>query len=381
MGEPNDKALEQDSASPDGTNTSPLSTQSQQPEDGWLNNEDDEESPEAQETGGSNKIPHATAFESEDSDQGSEDFSETMQRPDSTGKASKASARRNNNDICRAPIASSPIRLAYLQKSLGRKATTASQVKHLPASQVMSRLMLQRSSLKTLTKALKISPIARPCSDLTRPHPGDASAHATAFEPEDSDQGSEDFYGTMQRPDSIGKASKAIARRNNTDISRAPSASSPIRLQPLQKSLGRKPTPASQVRHLPASQHPGDASAHAPCSPSSPITRSQSRTNTTAKQDLPQMLSDESYSTIALVILGCNTKADIGNKIGKYVTDFKILSYRKAFNNKPFDEKIRMVVEDSIRRNLVSLQGRAARQEGKLILERANVKFNAHLAF
>ncbi|KAL3690189.1 hypothetical protein R1sor_016498 [Riccia sorocarpa] len=179
----------------------------------------------------------------------------------------------------------------------------------------MPRLMLQRSSLKTLTKALKIS--TGPCSDLTRPHPGDASAHA-------------------------------------------------------------------------------------PCSPSSPITRSQSRKNTTAKQndknclpdhpelidvskitlkDLPQMLSDESYSTIALVILRCKTKADIGNKIGKYATDFKILSHRKAFNNKPFDEKIRMVVEDSIRRNLVSLQGRAARQEGKLILERANVKFTAHLAF
>ncbi|KAL3690315.1 hypothetical protein R1sor_016624 [Riccia sorocarpa] len=276
---------------------------------------------------------HATAFESKDSDQGSEDFSdrETMQRPDSTGKTSKASARRNNTDISRAPSASSPIRPAPLQKSLGRKPTPASQ------------------------------------------HPGDASAHATAFEPEDFDQGSEDFYGTMQRPDSTGKASKANARRNNTDISRAPSASSPIRLQPLQKSLGRKLTPASQ--------HPGDASAHAPCSPSSSITRSQSRKNTTAKQDLPQMLSDESYSTIALVILGCKTKADIGNKIGKYATDFKILSHRKAFNNKPFNKKIRMVVEDSIRRNLVSLQGRAARHEGKLILERANVKFTAYLAF
>ncbi|KAL3694520.1 hypothetical protein R1sor_008171 [Riccia sorocarpa] len=274
------------------------------------------------------------------------------QRPDSTGKASKASARRNNTDISRAP--SSPIRPAPLQKS--------------PASQ----------------------------------HSGDASAHATAFEPEDSDQGSEDFYGTMQRPDSTGKASKASARRNNTDISRAPIASSPIRLAPLQKSLGRKATPASQVKHLPASQHPGDASAHAPCSPSSPITRSQSRRTTATKQndknslpdhpelidvskialkDLPQMLSDESYSTIALVILGCKTKAYLGNKIGKYATDLKTLSHRKAFNTKPLDEKIRMVVEDSIWRNLVSLQGRAARQEGKLILERANVKFTAHLAF
>ncbi|KAL3690249.1 hypothetical protein R1sor_016558 [Riccia sorocarpa] len=263
-----------------------------------------------------------------------------MQRPDSTGKASKASARRNNTDISRAP--SSPIRLAPLQKSLGRKPTPASQ------------------------------------------HPGDASAHATTFEPEDSDQGSEDFYGTMQRPDSTSKASKASARRNNTDISRAPIlavASSPIRLAPLQKSLGRKATPASQVKHLPASQHPGDASAHAPCSPSSPITRSQSRRTTATKQNLPQMLSDESYSTIALVILGCQTKADLGNKIGKYATDLKTLSHRKAFNTKPLDEKIRMVVEDSIRRNLVSLQGRAARQEGKLILERANVKFTAHLAF
>ncbi|KAL3686584.1 hypothetical protein R1sor_009158 [Riccia sorocarpa] len=132
-----------------------------------------------------------------------------MQRPDSTGKASKASARRNNTDISCAP--SSPIQPPPLQKSLGRKLTPASQ------------------------------------------HPSDASAHATAFESKDSDQGSEDFSETMQRPDSTGKASKASARRNNTDISRAPS--SPIRPSPLQKSLGRKPTPASQ--------HPGDVSAHA----------------------------------------------------------------------------------------------------------------------
>ncbi|KAL3676894.1 hypothetical protein R1sor_026842 [Riccia sorocarpa] len=144
-----------------------------------------------------------------------------MQRPDSTGKASKASARRNNSDICRAPIASSPIRLASLQKSLGRKP--------IPAS---------------------------------------------------------------QRPDSTGKASKASARRNNTDISRAPSASSPIRLQPLQKSLGRKPIPASQ----------NDKN----CLP-----------------DHPELI-------------------DVSK---------------------------------------ITLKGRAARQEGKLILERANVKFTAHLAF
>ncbi|KAL3682719.1 hypothetical protein R1sor_000741 [Riccia sorocarpa] len=251
---------------------------------------------------------HATAFEFKDSDQGSEDFSdrETMQRPDTTGKASKASARRNNTDISRAP--SSPIRPAPLQKSLSGKPTPASQ------------------------------------------HPGDASAHATAFEPEDSDQGSEDFYGTMQRPDSTGKASKASARRNNTDISRAPIASSPIRLVPLQKSLGRKATPASQVKHLPASQND--------------------------KNSLPDHPELMDVSKIAL-----KTKADLGNKIGKYATDLKTLSHRKAFNTKPLDEKIRMVVEDSIRRNLVSLQGRAARQEGKLILERANVKFTARLAF
>ncbi|KAL3693364.1 hypothetical protein R1sor_007015 [Riccia sorocarpa] len=247
---------------------------------------------------------HATAFESKDSDQGSEDFSdrETMQRPDSTGKASKASARRNNTDISRAP--SSPIRHVSLQKSLGRKPTPASQ------------------------------------------HPGDASAHATAFEPEDSDQGSEDFYGTMQRADSAGKASKASARRNNTDISRAPIASSPIRLAPLQKSLGRKATPASQVKHLPASQNDKNSL------PDHPELIDVSKI---ALKDLPQMLSDESYSTIALVILGCKTKADLGNKIGKYAIDLKTLSHRKAFNTKPLDEKIRMVVEDSIRRNLVSL--------------------------
>ncbi|KAL3684034.1 hypothetical protein R1sor_002056 [Riccia sorocarpa] len=251
-----------------------------------------------------------------------------MQRPNLTGKASKASARRNNTDISSAP--SSPIRPAPLQKSLGRKPTPASQ------------------------------------------HPGDASAHATTFEPEDSDQGSEDFYGTMQRPDSTGKASKASARRNNTDISRAPIASSPIRLAPLQKSLSRKAIPASEVKHLPASQNDKNSL------PDHPELMDVSKI---ALKDLPQMLSDESYSTIALVILGCKTKADLGNKIGKYATDLRTLSHRKAFNIKPLDEKIQMVVEDSIRRNLVSLQGRAARQEGKLILERANVKFTAHLAF
>ncbi|KAL3694192.1 hypothetical protein R1sor_007843 [Riccia sorocarpa] len=251
-------------------------------------------------------------------------------------------------------------------------------------------LMLQRSSLKTLTKALKIS--LRPCSDLTRPHPGDASAHATVFESNDSDQGSEDFSDreTMQRsdstdkaskasarrnntdiscapsasspirlaplqkslgrkpipasqrPDSTGKASKASARRNNTNISRAPIASSPIRLAPLQKSLGRKATPASEVKHLPASQNNKNSL------PDHPELIDVSKI---ALKDLPQMLSDESYSTIALVILGCKTKADLGNKIGKFAIDLKTLSHRKAFNTKPLDEKIRMVVEDSIRRN------------------------------
>ncbi|KAL3689786.1 hypothetical protein R1sor_016095 [Riccia sorocarpa] len=174
----------------------------------------------------------------------------------------------------------------------------------------------------------------------------------------------------MQRPDSTGKASKASARRNNTDISQI--ASSPIRLAPLQKSLGRKATPASQVKHLPASQNDKNSL------PDHPELIDVSKI---ALKDLPQMLSDESYSTIALVVLGCKTKADLGNKIGKYTTDLKTLSHRKAFNTKPLDEKIRMVVEDSIRRSLVSLQGRAARQEGKLILERANMKFTAHLAF
>ncbi|KAL3684231.1 hypothetical protein R1sor_002253 [Riccia sorocarpa] len=262
---------------------------------------------------------HATAFESIDSDQDSEDFSdrETMQRPDSTGKAFKASARRNNTDISRAP--SSPIRPPPLQKSLGRKPTPASQ------------------------------------------HPSDASAHATAFEPEDSDQGSEDFYGTMQRLDSTGKASKASARRNNTDIY---SRTYPMLLSTCNACAINYSTtcPQSDKNSLPDHLELMDVSK-------------------IALKDLPQMLSDESYSTIALVILGCKTKADLDNKIGKYATDLKTLSHRKAFNTKPLDEKIRMVVEDSIRRNLVSLQGRAARQEGKLILERTNVKFTAHLAF
>ncbi|KAL3680194.1 hypothetical protein R1sor_023150 [Riccia sorocarpa] len=272
-----------------------------------------------------------------------------MERPDSTDKASKASARRNNTDISRAP--SSSIRHAPLQKSLGRKPTPASQ------------------------------------------HPGDASAHATAFEPEVSDQGSEDFYGTMQRPDSTDKASKASARRNNTDISRAPIASSPIRLAPLQKSLaGKRPRQARLNTSRPARL---DTSSSFRVVQSFPyaITEFMNDKNSLpdhpelmdvskiALKDLPQMLSDESYSTIALVILRCKTKADLGNKIGKYATYLKTLSHRKAFNTKPLDEKIRMVIEDSIRRNLVSLQGRAARQEGKLILERANVKFTAHLAF
>ncbi|KAL3695191.1 hypothetical protein R1sor_009267 [Riccia sorocarpa] len=173
-----------------------------------------------------------------------------------------------------------------------------------------------------------------------------------------------------QRPDSTGKASKASVRRNNIDTSRAPS--SPIRPPPPQKSLGRKATRASHVRHLPASQNDKNSL------PDHPELIDVLKI---ALKDLKEMISDESYSTIALVILGCKTKADLGNKIGKYATDLKNLSNRKAFNTKPLDEKIRILVEDSIRRNLVSLQGRAARQEGRLILERANMKFTAHLAF
>ncbi|KAL3678593.1 hypothetical protein R1sor_021549 [Riccia sorocarpa] len=282
-----------------------------------------------------------------------------MQRPDSTGKASKASAGRNNTDISRAP--NSPIRPPPLQKSLGRKPTP-----HPGDTSAHATAFESKDSDQGSEDFSDRETIQRPDST------GDVSAHATAFEPKDSDQGSEDFYGTMQGPDSTGKASKASARRKNSDISRAPIASSPIRLAPLQKSLGRKATPASQVKHLPVSQNDKNSL------PDHPELIDVSKI---ALKDLPQMLSDESYSTIALVILGCKTKADLGNKIGKYATDLKTLSHRKAFNTKPLDEKIRMVVEDSIRRNLVSLQGRAARQEGKLILEGANVKFTAHLAF
>ncbi|KAL3694139.1 hypothetical protein R1sor_007790 [Riccia sorocarpa] len=296
-----------------------------------------------------------------------------MQRPDSTGKASKASARRNNTDISRAPIASSPIRLAPLQKSLGRKATPASQ------------------------------------------HPSDAWAHATAFESKDSDQGSEDFSEIMQRPDSTGKASKASARRTTLILAvrqvqvllfglrlfRNPSAENPPRQARLDTSRPARLDNSSSFQAVQSFPYAiaefmvfyylsGEYSIQ--MMPQLMLQHSSLKTLTKAlkistgpcndltrpndKNSLPDHPEFIDVSKIAL-----KTKADLGNKIGKYATNLKTLSPRKAFNTKPLDEKIRMVVEDSIRRNLVSLQGRAARQEGKLILERANVKFTAHLAF
>ncbi|KAL3700906.1 hypothetical protein R1sor_018928 [Riccia sorocarpa] len=96
-------------------------------------------------------------------------------------------------------------------------------------------------------------------------------------------------------------------------------------------------------------------------------------------KDLKKLLSDEAYSTIALAVLGCKTKSQISSKIGKYMSDMSHPSGRKAFVNhstKPLDEKVRLVVEDAMRRNVICLEGKAAKKEGLLMLEQLHVKIN-----
>ncbi|KAL3681816.1 hypothetical protein R1sor_024772 [Riccia sorocarpa] len=214
----------------------------------------------------------------------------------------------------------------------------------------------------------------------------------------DSDR-EEDFFNILNRvePESGRKASEARATKKASEGSSAPNGSSPIVSSPVTRSLSRKPTPATQNKTRDSGS---DGSAHPSCSPSSPMTRAQPRKSMRGEQntkdlvadhservdlskltskDLKKLLSDEAYSTIALAVLGCKTKSQISNKIGKYMSDMSHPSGRKAFVNhstKPLDEKVRLVVEDAMRRNVICLEGKAAKKEGLLMLERLHVKIN-----
>ncbi|KAL3688184.1 hypothetical protein R1sor_014493 [Riccia sorocarpa] len=214
----------------------------------------------------------------------------------------------------------------------------------------------------------------------------------------DSDR-EEDFFNILNRvePESGRKASEARTTKKASEGSSAPNGSSPIVSSPVTRSLSRKPTPATQNKTRDSGS---DGSAHPPCSPSSPMTRAQARKSMRGEQntkdlvanhservdlskltskDLKKLLSDEANSTIALAVLGCKTKSQISSKIGKYMSDMSHPSGRKAFVNhstKPLDEKVRLVVEDAMRRNVICLEGKAAKKEGLLMLERLHVKIN-----
>ncbi|KAL3696707.1 hypothetical protein R1sor_010783 [Riccia sorocarpa] len=208
-----------------------------------------------------------------------------------------------------------------------------------------------------------------------------------------------DFFNILNgvEPESGRKASQARATKKASEGSSAPNVSSPIVSSPVTRSLSRKPTPATQNK---TRNSGSDGSAHPPCSPSSPMTRAQARKSMRGKhntkdlvadhservdlskltsKDLKKLLFDEAYSTIALAVLGCKTKSQISSKIGKYMSDMSHPSGRKAFVNhstKPLDEKVRLVVEDAMRRNVICLEGKAAKKEGLLMLERLHIKIN-----
>ncbi|KAL3700385.1 hypothetical protein R1sor_018407 [Riccia sorocarpa] len=205
----------------------------------------------------------------------------------------------------------------------------------------------------------------------------------------DSDR-EEDFFNILNRvePESGRKASEAMATKKASEGSSAPNGSSPIVSLPVTRSLSRKPTPATQNKTRDSGS---DGSGHPPCSPSSPMTRAQARKSMRSEQNTKDLVADHServdllkltskaYSTIALAVLGCKTKSQISSKIGKYMSDMSHPSGRKAFVNhstKPLDEKVRLVVEDAMRRNVICLEGKAAKKEGLLMLERLHVNIN-----
>ncbi|KAL3683684.1 hypothetical protein R1sor_001706 [Riccia sorocarpa] len=167
--------------------------------------------------------------------------------------------------------------------------------------------------------------------------------------PIDSEQ---DFQDDLNKVgfSSVQSKEEGSATKKKGDILTA--QSSPKASSPLSKYLGRKAAPASQHQTL--------TTTAAPLVP----------------QDLNQMLSDESYSTIALVLLGCKTKAGITKALATYLSDTSTPFARKAFINhstRALDEKIRLVVDDALQRSVICLRGKAARRDGRLLLERANI--------
>ncbi|KAL3686659.1 hypothetical protein R1sor_009233 [Riccia sorocarpa] len=233
-------------------------------------------------------------------------------------------------------------------------------------------------------------------------------------DPPDSE---EDFVAalTRARPRPRSKAAESTANRKGRETS------SPVDSSPATRSLSNKSTPASQPQKnsmadptekgVPSSPSspmtrsfkqksmaaklskknsmpdPPEnaelsklASKGVPSSPSSPMTRSSKQKSMAAKLDIKKLLSEESYSTIALVVMGCKTKAALSGKIGKYMSDTSSLSGRKT-PSKTLNEKLQVVVDDALRRDLICLQGTAAKREGLLVIERARVKLTAHLAF
>ncbi|KAL3699546.1 hypothetical protein R1sor_017568 [Riccia sorocarpa] len=254
-------------------------------------------------------------------------------------------------------------------------------------------------------------------------------------DPPDSE---EDFIAalTRARPRPRSNAAEAKANRKGRETS------SPVDSSPATRSLSNKSTPASQ--HIPSTPSSPITRASSqktiptrlpqknsmtdppekgvPSSPSSPMMRSFKQKSMAAKlskknsmpdppenaelsklaskteshavadladkvdlstltfKDIKKLLSEESYSTIALVVMGCKTKAALSGKIGKYMSDTSSLSGRKT-PSKTLNEKLQVVVDDALRRDLICLQGTAAKREGLLVIERAHVKLTAHLAF
>ncbi|KAL3676724.1 hypothetical protein R1sor_026672 [Riccia sorocarpa] len=231
-------------------------------------------------------------------------------------------------------------------------------------------------------------------------------------DPPDSE---EDFIAalTRARPRPRSNAAEAKANRKGRETS------SPVDSSPATRSLSNKSTPASQPQKNSMTDPPEKG---VPSSPSSPMMRSFKQKSMAAKlskknsmpdppenaelsklaskteshavadladkvdlstltfKDIKKLLSEESYSTIALVVMGCKTKAALSGKIGKYMSDTSSLSGRKT-PSKTLNEKLQVVVDDALRRDLICLQGTAAKREGLLVIERAHVKLTAHLAF
>ncbi|KAL3679815.1 hypothetical protein R1sor_022771 [Riccia sorocarpa] len=333
-----------------------------------------------------------------------EDFMDALTRA-RPRPPSKATANRNGRET------SSPVDSSPASRSLSSKSTPVSQsqknsMPDPPDSEEDFIAALTRARPRPRSKAAEAT-ANRKGRETSSPVD---SSPATRSLSNKSTPASQHMPSTPSSPITRASSQKTIPTRLPQKNSMADppekgvpsSPSSPMTRSFKQKSMAAKLSKKNSMPDPPENAELSKlASKGVPSSPSSPMTRSSKQKSMAAKlteshvvadladkvdlstlafKDIKKLLSEESYSTIALVVMGCKTKAALSGKIGKYMSDTSSLSGRKT-PSKTLNEKLQVVVDDALRRDLICLQGTAAKREGLLVIERAHVKLTAHLAF